>query len=58
MQESAAESKAESKPLATQTFKIAEDQKSLVKMICHSNGTTVSKFYQKCSETLIKEYQS
>ncbi len=58
LQEAATETKSESKPLETQTFKLSGEQKARIKEICESNGTTVSKFFQKCTEALIREYDS
>jgi hypothetical protein len=56
MNEAALESKEERTPLVTQTFKLPKKDKELVARICQANGTTVSKFYQKCTQVLIADY--
>lgn len=58
LQEASTESKKESEQLVTQTFKITPESKDIVKKICESNGTTPSKFYQKCTERLVADYLS
>ena len=58
LQDAATESKTEAEAQVTQTFKLPENQKARVKEVCAANGTTPSKFYQKCTERLLADYVS